>query len=208
LRKRGRISLIALTVAVVSVVIAVNAVPSGAAASGGNCRLSGTAAFDTPLGLSAANFTYSFSGALTQCVGTAGPSVDGTVEAGKTWTDANGTFQEPKPTGNGSCGSSTTAGTSIIKWADGATTVVKYSTTGALAAVALTGNVLPSITLSRVDAVTGLTVTTTIVSTRYYNAGSQNGSAGQLAFHPGSPTDCQTGVKSAGIDGATQVGTT
>jgi hypothetical protein len=197
-----------VTVAAASVLVAANAVPSGAAGAGGNCKLSGTATFDTPLSTSAKNFTYSFSGGLTSCVGTAGPSADGTVEAGKTWTDANGSFAEPKPSGNGSCGTSTTAGISIIKWADGATTVVKYSTTGAAAAVALTGNVLPSLTLSRVDAVTGLTVTTTINSTRYYNAGQQNGSAGQLAFHPASPTECQTGVTNAGIDGATQVGTT
>jgi hypothetical protein len=98
------------------------------------------------------------------------------------------------PTGNGSCASSTTSGIAVVQWADGFTTVVQYSTSGAAAAVALQGSVIASVTSS-----TGTTYTTT----RY--AG--DSALGTLAFEPPDPTACAgAGVTSAGIDGSVALG--
>src|SRR5207244_1336559 len=84
-----------------------------------------------------ANFSYGFGGDLTGCQSNqAGAPTAGTVEAGKVVTDpATGEqFQEPIPTGTGSCASSTTTGTAIVRWNDGTATVVQYATTGAAGA--------------------------------------------------------------------------
>jgi hypothetical protein len=191
--------------AVVVMAIVVAAGPASAA-SGGGCQLNGTAAFDGA-GLTATGsspFTYGFSGTLTNCQSTGGAPATGTVEAGGTWTDAAGAkFVEPRSTGTGGCSSSTTDGTAFVKWADGTITVMKYHTDGAAAAVSLSGTVIPSITLTGTtpDPVTGIYPTTTVTSTRYVGSGAR----GVLAFEA-NPTDCNTGVKSAGIAGVAGFG--
>ena len=172
------------------------AAPSGATAAGGGfCALNGTANFTTPLTTTAKDFAYSFDGKLSPCAGSDGTSVMATVTAGET---ING-FPEPKPTGKGSCISSTTSGTSFVQWSDGNLTIVDYDTTGALAAVALTGTVRPSITLTRPDPNTpGATISKTFSTTRY--PGGYAG--GSLAFAPADPTACNgAGVTTAGIQG-------
>jgi hypothetical protein len=167
--------------------------PSGAmAAGGGFCHLKGTANFTTPLTMTDKAFGYSFHGTLggdAPCVGS-DPGITGVVTAGETF---NG-FPEPRPSGKGSCGSSTTSGISFVQWSDGKVTIVDYDTTGAAAAVALTGTVLNSYTLKSADGLSSLTVRTT----RY--AGGYSG--GPLAFEPPDPTACNAaGVTTAGIDG-------
>src|SRR5436309_13637764 len=136
---------------------------ASAAPNGGGCQLHGTANISPGLTNTAQNFSYSFTGSLSNCQSSSGGPASGTVFAGTTGL--------PAPTGNGSCGSSTTSGTAVVQWADGTTTVVSYSTSGALAAVVLQGTVIPSVTSS-----TGTTYTTT----RY--AG--DGALGALAFQP------------------------
>lgn len=197
-----------------------------AAASAGGCQLAGSASFSPGLSSTAANFSYSFSGSLTSCQSTdATAPTSGTEEAGKTVTvpyswsyvdpatgqtvsgSSNATYQEPVPTGNGSCASSTTTGTGITTWADGTQTVISYSTTGAGAAVTLNGTVVPSATLSLLS-YTGPTQappasTYTVSTTRY--AG--DSSAGTLAFQPPDPTLCaSTGVTTAAISGTVGLG--
>jgi hypothetical protein len=176
------------------------------AASGGGCKLDGTAAFDGA-GLTSTGtgpFTYGFSGPLTSCQSSvAGSPASGTVEAGMVWTDAvsGQQFQEPRSTGTGGCGSSTTDGTGIIKWADGTITVISYHTDGAAAAVKLGGSVVASVTLPAINPAVGQPTQTTITTTRYTGSSV----AGALAFEA-NPTDCTTGVKTAGISGATTLG--
>ena len=174
--------------------------PSGALASGGGfCALNGTANFTTPLTTTAKDFGYSFHGTLGPCGGTDGTALTALVSAGESIAG----FPEPKPSGNGSCTSSTTSGTSFVQWADGTLTIVDYDTTGAAAAVALTGTVRPNITLSKTDPVTGITTSRTFTSTRY--AGGYSG--GPLAFEPPDPTACNgAGVTTAGIQGMLGVG--
>ena len=208
---------IALLVIAAAAVAAVAFAGPAGAASGGGCQLQGNGSFSPGLGATAKNFTYSFAGNLTGCNSTtAGAPASGTVEAGKTVAvdlpNTDGTtgthtvhYQEPVPTGNGGCSNSTTAGIAIAKWADGTTTVIKYSTSGAAAAVALTGSVQPSVTLNATDAQAGDPSTMTVTTTRY--AGMSAG--GPLAFQPPDPTACNSaaGVTTAGISGFVGLGT-
>jgi hypothetical protein len=177
-------------------------VSPAAAQSGGGCQLNGTAAFSPGLKAPGSqNFTYNFAGDLTGCQSNDSTApATGKVQAGQVVTDpATGEqFQSPVPTGNGGCLTSTTNGIAIVTWADGTTTVVKYSTTGALAAVQLSGTVQPSVTLPAINPATGQPTSLTVNTTRY--AGSS--SLGLLAFQPPDPTACNgAGVTTAGISG-------
>ena len=190
--------------------------PTAAAAqSVGGCQLQGTASFSPGLSASSQPFSYGFTGNLTGCKSSDSTApATGTVSAGEVInekvtnsvtgaTDTVG-YQEPVSTGTGGCASSTTSGTALTTWADGSTTVLKYSTTGAAAAVELSGSVAPSMTLTAVNAQTGDPSTFTIATTRY--AGQTPG--GVLAFQPPDPTACNTatGVTTAGISGGIGLG--
>ena len=98
----------------------------------------------------------------------------------------------PASTGTGGCASSTTQGLALITWADGTRTLTDYTTSGAAAAVKLDGTVTDSTTLQPVDP---LDPPLTVTTTRYQGSTSH----GLLVFEA-TPTDCQTGVSSAGIE--------
>jgi hypothetical protein len=183
---------------------------SAAAQTVGGCQLQGTASFSPGLSASSQPFSYGFTGNLTGCQSSqSGVPTSGKVAAGQQLTEqvtnsVTGTtdtviYQEPLATGTGGCASSTTKGTALTTWADGSTTVLTYSTTGAAAAVQLSGGVAPSMTLTAVNAATGDPTTYTISTTRY----SGDSADGALAFQPPDPTACNTsaGVKTAGISG-------
>jgi hypothetical protein len=187
---------LALLAAVVAVLCAFTFAQGASAASGGGCQLKGTASFAPGLSTTSQPFTYSFSGDLTGCQSTeAGSPATGFVQAGGTYTDpaSGNAYVLPDSTGTGGCASSTTQGLSLITWGDGTRTIEQYTTSGAAAAVKLDGSVVDSTTLQPVDPLDPpLTVTTT-----RYNGDASNG---LLAFEA-TPTDCQTGVSSAGIEG-------
>jgi hypothetical protein len=185
-------------------------VPAAAAQSVGGCQLQGTASFSPGLSTSSQPFSYGFTGNLTGCQSSqSGAPATATVSAGQALTEKvtnsvtgatdTVTYQEPLATGTGGCASSTTKGEALTTWADGSTTVLAYSTSGAAAAVQLSGSVAPSITLTAVNAQSGDPATFTISTTRY--AG--DSTAGVLAFQPPDPTACNTsaGVTTAGISG-------
>src|SRR6476646_2391508 len=188
--------------------IALLLVPSAASAqSVGGCELNGTASFTPGLGSTAQNFNYSFNGSLSSCNSSeSGAPVSGTVSAGEVVTINGLQFQEPVPTGNGGCSSSTTAGTAIATWADGTKTVIDYSTSGAAAAVHLDGTVASSVTLQAINPQPGQPTSTTVTTTRYAGDSSQ----GLLTFQPPDPTACNTptGVTSAAIGGVVGLGST
>ena len=185
-------------------------VPAASAQSVGGCQLQGTANFSPGLGASSQPFSYNFGGTLTGCQSSqSGAPLSGTVSAGQTLSEQvhnsltgatdTVTYQEPVPTGSGGCASSTTSGESLAAWVDGSTTVVSYTTSGAAAAVQLSGSVLPSMTLTAVNAQSGDPTTFTINTTRY--AGDT--ASGLLTFQPPDPTACNTstGVTTATISG-------
>lgn len=190
-----------LLLAALGCVIALLLVPSIASAqSGGGCELDGTASFTPGLNTEAKAFSYSFNGTLSGCRSSeAGAPTDGTVSAGEAVIIGGFDFQEPVPTGNGSCLSSTTGGTAIVTWADGTQTVVDYSTSGVLAAVSLEGTVADSITLPAINPQPGEPTSATVTTSRYAGASAR----GVLEFSPPDPSACNTpgGVTSAGIGG-------
>jgi len=196
----GRLIPLCLLVGIAMLALA----PSAPAASGGACQLQGTASFGSGLNATAKPFDYSFNGALTNCQSSvAGSPASGTVSAGEVYTDPTSgkQYQLPRAQGNGSCASSTTSGTAVAFWVDGTRTVVTYSTTGATAAVHLSGSVAASVTLPPVNPTDP---PLTLVTTRY--AG--NSAAGALVFEA-SPQECasDTGVLAAGIEGTISLGT-
>jgi hypothetical protein len=195
----------ALAIGALVIVGVVFAAPASAA-SGGGCQLQGSANFSPGLSNTSQNFTYNFGGSLSGCQSSdAAAPTSGSVEAGKVITDpATGEqFQEPASTGTGGCASSTTNGISIVTWADGTQTVVQYSTTGAAAAVHLSGSVIASVTVPAINPQTGQPTSKTITTTRY--AGSS--ALGLLAFQPPDPTACTgAGVTTAGISGTIGLG--
>jgi hypothetical protein len=184
---------------------------SATAQSAGGCQLQGTANFSPGLNSGAQPFAYNFGGALSGCQSSeSGVPASGTVAAGQTLTKQvknsitgatdTVTYQEPVPTGNGGCASSTTSGTALVTWVDGTETVLSYSTTGALAAVNLSGSVVASMTLTAVNPPAGDPTTFTITTNRF--AG--DSASGLLVFQPPDPTVCNTptGATTAGISGA------
>jgi hypothetical protein len=192
---------VAVLAAVVAALCAASFASGASAASAGGCQLKGTAAFTPGLNTTSQPFTYSFGGDLTGCQSTeAGSPATGFVQAGGTYTDptSGNAYALPSSTGTGGCASSTTEGLALITWADGTRTIEQYSTTGAAAAVHLEGTVIDSTTLQPVDP---LDPPLTLTTTRYQGSSSQ----GILAFEA-TPTDCQTGVTSAGIEGVVGLG--
>jgi hypothetical protein len=186
---------LALLAAVVAALCALSFASSASAASGG-CQLKGTASFTPGLNTTSQPFSYSFTGDLTGCQSTeAGAPATGRVRAGGTYTDpaTGNAYVLPASTGTGGCASSTTEGLALITWADGTLTLTDYSTSGAAAAVNLEGTVIDSTTLQPVDP---LDPPLTVTTTRY-----QGSTAHGLLVFEATPTDCQTGVSSAGIEG-------
>jgi hypothetical protein len=128
---------------------------------------------------------------------TTGATTTGTVQ-----------YQEPVPTGSGSCGNSTTSGTALAQWADGTNTAIGYTTNGAAAAVQLQGTVQPSITLtlvaSSVPAGFSAPATYTISTTRFPAGDPANAT---LTFSPATQAqNCATvPVTSANINGVVSI---
>jgi hypothetical protein len=190
--------------AICAAVIVVLPAGSAGAASGGGCQLDGNANFSPGLTNSTTTaFTYSFSGALTNCQSSdSSAPKSGTVVEGAQYTR---TYTDPVTGVSHTVTYQLLArGTGIVTWSDGTVSVLGYTTTGAAAAVSLSGSVQPSVTLTAVDAQPGDPTTITIATTRY--AG--NSSQGALAFQPPDPTACNTpaGVTAAGISGVVTLG--
>jgi len=210
----------------VAALSAVAIVVPASAQSGGGCQLAGVANISPPLTSNSGSFSYNFTGNLTGCMSNiAGSPTSGTTSSGvtlpesvtltNTSTGATSTgtvsYQEPVPQGTGSCGNSTTSGHALSAWNDGKHTVIDYTTSGALAAVALQGTVAPSITLqlvaSSVPAGFSAPATFTISSDEpSFNAG--DGAVAPLTFSPTTQDqDCVSkGVSSANISGIVGLG--
>jgi len=183
---------------------------SQASPGGGGCVLQGTASFNPGLtATDSGNFKYSFSGALNPCdsdPSQSNPPSSGAVSAGKIIKVAGARYQEPIPTGTGSCASGSTKGIALVVWNDKTQTVISYTTQSATGGVFFGGTqnqafatVIPSVKLKKVGAVGSYTFKTT----RYKGGGG----IGSLTVSPNpDPTACNTGVKSAGITGFVGIG--
>ena len=213
--------------------LAVNAA-TAAGPAGGLCTLSGNANFAPNGPGNAATFAYSFTGTLDNCQTTVNGPASGTIEAGVvatkvpvtlTVTNPDGTtsqvagtasYQEPIPSGTStapnSCATGDTAGTSLVRWADGKVSVIDYTTSSAAAGVVLTGSVVPSVTGTLVagsESIAGSTApATAAISTDEPATPVGNDAGGLLTFQVADPSQCTTdaGVQTAGISGAVAVG--
>ena len=145
---------------------------------GGGCALQGTANFKPGLTAThASHFSYSFSGKLNPCQSDpsqSNPPSSGIVSAGKIIKIAGARYQEPIPTGDGSCANGSTKGLALSTWNDKSRTVISYQTQSVTGGVFLGGSqnnffaaVVPSMKLKRV----GGTGFKTIKTTRYAGAG-------------------------------------
>ncbi len=180
------------------------------------CVLQGTANFSPGLTSNSSTFSYNLGGTLSDCqANPSGPPESGTLEVGQTLTKQvkneiteetdTVTYQEPVPSGEGTCvSSSTTNAHALVTWADGTHTAELYETQGGLASV-LKGDVALSITLHAIDAQPGDPNTYTIKTNRFTNLELVSG---LLIFQPSEPTACNTatGVTTAAISGALNVG--
>ncbi len=224
--RRSVLALAVTSAAALAFAILPASLAGAAGPAGGACQLVGVANLNPGLGSTSQPFTYNFTGTLSGCQSNiASAPTTGTVSAGVTLPETvtltntstgatqQGTvsYKEPVPTGSGTCGNSTTAGQSLSTWADNTKTVVSYTTTGALSAVSLSGNVAASMTLSLVasSVPTGFSApaTFTINTTRYTTADTASGA---LTFTPTTQAqDCvTTPVSSANINGAIGIGST
>lgn len=169
---------------------------SASAASGVACEFRGQAHDITPgLTLTDQDFTLKLTGDLLDCMSDVEDApVTGAVSAGNTRTvtltnpdgeDEDVVFDEPTPTGSGSCASTTANGIGIVDWADGTTTVFGFAVTSVGTGVSLEGEVIDSVTLTSTFA-DGSTATTTITTDRY--AG--DGAAGLFTVEPTGDSDC------------------
>lgn len=169
-------------------------IDSGAAGPGGaGCQLAGAAIISPGLTTTSQSFTYSFSGALSNCQSSSTPApTAGTVFAG---VDPSGQTETTGfPSGTGSCGSSTTSGIAVAQFNDGSTAVISYTTTGSGPLVLLQGTVGGSATFG-----------TNTYTTSAEWAGQS--ATGTLTFQPASGQDCvTTPVTNAAINGVTTLG--
>lgn len=174
--------------------------PTAVAGQGiGGCELDGTANFAKPLTTNSVTTSYDFNGTLSTCNGSY-PETGGTVEAGQTITIGGVAYQSlGAPSLTGGCTNSTTSGLAFVAWNNGKYSEISYSTTGAAAAVGLTGNFKSgSLTLTSVAVDANGNHTTISVPLAY--GGDYAG--GALAFEPADPTACNgAGVSTAGIQG-------
>jgi hypothetical protein len=187
--------------------------PSALAQSFEACQLRSTARFSPGLSTSSQAFNYYFSGELQGCRSSEQPGFgdqSGNIEAGQpvneqvvnstTGLTDTVTYVEPVPTGSGSCAASTTSGSALASWADGTFTVISYSTTGAV----LSGEVVPSMTLTAANAQPGDPTTFTIMTNRF--AGDTV--RGLVKVQPEPATACTTaaGATTAEFNGEVVIG--
>jgi hypothetical protein len=155
-----------------------------------------------------AAFSYTFDGDLSNCRAATASGPDSTapatgkIYAGKPVKIGDTTYDWPfgTPSGHGGCTGSNTSGSALVVWADNSGSVIDYSTSGALAAVGLTGNFRNgTVTLASVAKnADGSPVTTTTLALRY----GSDYAGGPLAFEPPDPTACNgAGVSAAAIQG-------
>jgi hypothetical protein len=105
-------------------------------------------------------------------------------------------YQEPVPTGNGTCLGTATSGYDFARWADGTQTIVKFTTESAGAGVTnLIGTIVPRLTL---PAVGDPGRSTTFKTTRF----TSHHAFGVLQFHPSDASLCSsTGLTKVHITG-------
>jgi hypothetical protein len=186
--------------------IVVTAATTMAAAAGqsvvaGGCRVQANATVSPGLTLTAHAFEYRYRGKLNLCVYTGkGAAKGGTISAGEPITIHGHDYQEPAPTGTGTCLGTAARGYDFARWKNGTQTIVQFSTTSKNGGPThLTGSVIPSLQLRGIHPSARAPKTITFKTTNFVR---QN-VVGLLTFHASDPSLCakRQGVTSATVTG-------
>jgi hypothetical protein len=185
-----------LTVLLAATVPGIAAAASAPVVAGG-CRVKADALLTPGLTLTSQPFTYHYKGTLSGCSYTRkGAPNGGVITAGEQITINGRRYQEPVPTGTGTCAGTSTAGYDFARWADGTQTIVKFTTASAEAGTTnLAGTIVPKLTL---QAVGNAGASTTFKTTRFIG----QRAFGALTFHPSDASLCgSTGLTAVHITG-------
>lgn len=167
----------------------------------GGCSVNAAATVKPGLTMASKPFTYSYTGTLSNCfyTGTGAVAHSGIISAGTTISIDGHLYQEPTPTGNGSCLATSATGYDFTRWDNGHQTIVQFSSTSVGGITVVSGHVVDSLLLTAVDPGPGDPKTALFVTNQY------NGQtvAGALDFGASNFTVCTT---SAGLVNATITG--
>jgi hypothetical protein len=191
-----------ITCLVITAIVTATAAAGAAGPSvvAGGCRVQADVTVTPGLTLASRPFQYSYRGGLSLCVYTGtGAAKGGTITAGEPITIHGHTYQEPRPTGSGTCLSTVAQGYDFAHWKNGTQTIVKFATTSASGETHLTGSVIPSLQLPAVHPSAGAPASTTFKTTRFVG----QEVVGLLVFHASNPALCS---KPQGLSRATITG--
>jgi hypothetical protein len=185
--------------------IAAAATPMAAAAGqsvvAGGCRVQANATVSPGLTLTSHAFQYHYRGKLDLRVYTGkGAAKAGTISAGEPINIHGHKYQEPAPTGTGTCLGTAAQGYDFAHWKNGTQTIVQFSTTSSNGGPThLTGSVIPSLQLQAINPPAGAPKTITFKTTNFVG---QN-VVGLLTFKASDPALCgkPQGVTSATVTG-------
>jgi hypothetical protein len=185
--------------AVALAVAALAPVAVAAQLAAGGCQISAHATLSPGLTLGSKTFTYHYSGKLFGCVYTGKHAGSrGVISAGEAIRIGGRLYQEPVPSGTGSCLSTATTGYDFARWSNGTQTIVQFSTTGGSGGTHLFGTIVPKLTLAAIHPGAGAPKSATFKTTEFLG----QTAVGNLTFAAVDPALCaSTGVIQATITG-------
>src|SRR2546421_11170460 len=127
-RRRLRLRMTLPVVCVARLALAISL--PGCAVGGETCTLKGSASFAPGLNLRKRAIAYKFTGSLSSCTSTLG---DSTIRSGTVTASGSGAKV--------GCAGGGTAGTATVTWNNGKTSTLSFTTSGALNAVVVSGNI-------------------------------------------------------------------
>ena len=165
----------------------------------GGCQIKASAILSPGLTVTSETFTYHYTGKLYGCVYTgtdAGSS--GVISAGEAIRIGGHLYQEPMPSGTGSCLKDETSGYDFARWSNGTQTIVSFTTNGGSGGTHLFGTIVPRLTLPAINPAPGAPSSTTFKTTQFLG----QTAVGDLTFAAVDPALCgSTGVTHAAITG-------
>lgn len=173
---------------------------TGPSVVAGGCSVRANAALTPGLTLSSHDFRYAYLGNLSLCVYTGkGAANGGTITAGEQIKIHGHLYQEPVPTGAGTCLGTTSQGYDFARWSNGTQTIVQFTTTNSNGVTRLAGSVMPSLRLRAVHPAAHEPNSTTFTTTNFPG----QDVVGRLDLRPSDPSLCgkPQGVTHASITG-------
>jgi hypothetical protein len=160
---------------------------AGPSVVAGGCRVRADATLSPGLTLSSHAFEYAYRGKLNLCVYTGkGAARGGTITAGEQIEIGGHLYQEPVPTGTGTCLGTTSRGYDFARWSNGTQTIVQFSTASASGVTRLSGSVIQSLRLRAVHPSAGEPSSAAFPTTNFLG----QDVVGRLDLRPSDPSLC------------------